>query len=165
MYASNDKLIKVYAYIQRMAARAYPNDIQAAAEIADDCLDRFMRLHHTKADMVNYHAWIGRSISGLKKNLERARRHELSLDDDELIFDKLANLAPQQEIYCDAQTLKKLADRLPERERWAFEILADGGTVKDVMDEMHVGPREALALLHQVRIKLTDYSTPTRRAA
>lgn len=58
----------------------------------------------------------------------------------------------------DAQILRHHSQRLPEREQWAFDILADGGNVKDVMDEMHVGPREALALMHQVRTKLCDYA-------
>lgn len=164
MYASNDKLIKIYAYVQRMAARAYPNDVESAAEIADDCFDRFVRLHHEKSEMVNYHAWVGRSISGLKKNLERRRRRELSLDDDEMVFDRLANLSPQQEPHFDAQVVRKIAEHLPELEKWAFDIVADGGSVKDVMDEMNVGPREALALLHQVRIKIADWLLPRRRA-
>lgn len=153
----NDQWLKVYAYVQRMAARAYRNDVEAAADIASECFDIFIRLHRDNPG--NYHAWIGRTISCLKKTKERERRREMSLDDDAMVFDRVMGTThPQQDICWDAAILRHHSDKLPEQERWAFEILADGGTVKDVIEEMCVGPREALALLHQVRIKLRDHA-------
>jgi hypothetical protein len=159
-----DLWIRVYSYTQKMAARAYPYDPEAAADLASDCFDIYVR-RHAGEGIVNYQPWIGRSIAGLKKSRERSLRRAMSVDDENLPIDTLANLSPQQEPFYDAQVVRKLSSKLPERERWVFEIIADGGNVKDVMEELHVGPREALALLHQVRIKLVDYSTPRRRAA
>jgi hypothetical protein len=154
------KMISVYAYTQRMAARAYPNDVEAAADIASECFDIFVRNHID--DLGDYHAWIGRSVSGLKKNRDRELRRRTSLDDGEMVFDRLANLSPQQEPSYDAKVLRRLSCRLNERERWAFDIIADGGNIKDIIDEMYVGPREALALYHQMKLKMASDATITQ---
>lgn len=155
---------EVYAYTQKMAARACRNDPDAAGEIAADCFDRFLRLHGD-TEMKDYEAWIGRSINGLKKNMERQKARSVDITDEDLGLERMYNIAPQQMINYDARLFASLADQLGEREQLAFSIIVDGGTVKDLCADMHIGPREAIALLTQIRIKMAQFTTPTHRDA
>jgi hypothetical protein len=157
--------LKVYNYSHIVAARLLPADPTAAADIASECFDIFMRLHSETGLSGDYRKWVGKTIGCLRKRLLKERARRLSAEDEEMFFTLSLRALPTQEAWCDAESVRKFAECLPAREAWAFEIIADGGTVKDLMDEMHIGPREALARLHQMRLRLLEHFEPERKAA
>lgn len=147
--------IEVWEYCLKMARRTFPFDPDAADDAATDCFDRFVRIYG-QTGLKNYQPWVGRSIACLKKNVlrERARFWIAANEEEGEVIERLRPVAPTQEARIDAKRWLQRIDQLDGAERSAFAILAEGGNVKDVMDEHNLGPREALNLIAAARRQL-----------
>lgn len=137
-----------------MAARALRGDPDGADEIASDCFDRYIRIYG-ECGVENYKAWVGRSIAGLRKNyVWRQWKDRVTLDETHQPMERIRPAQIDQETLFDIQRWKEKIEGLDERARDAFLIIADGGTVKDIMDELGIGPSEALAIVQDARQQL-----------
>jgi hypothetical protein len=157
MSASNPIVwLDVYEYCRETANRAFPCDQEAADEIASDCFDRYMRIYGN-CGMRNYRAWVGRSIAGLRKNyLKQQWRYRWIEDETDDPLERIRPVQPDQETLVDIKRWKERIELLEDRQREAFLIIADGGNVKDVMEELGIGPKEALAIIAEARRQLKD---------
>lgn len=146
--------LDVYEYCYETASRAFPCDQDAAEEIASDCFDRYMRIY-ADVGLENYKAWVGRSIAGLRKNyLKQQWRYRWIEDETDDPLERIRPVQPDQETLVDIKRWKERIDQLEDRYRDAFLVIADGGNLKDVMEELGIGPREALIVITEARRQL-----------
>lgn len=149
--------LEVYNYTYAYARQLIPGDIDGAEDIASDCFERFVRIYgSTGLSESKWRNWVTRSLAGLKKTYLREQWGFRIVRQDET-DDPLERVRPvaanQEELY-DVARWKEKIEALEGRHRDAFRIIADGGNVKDVMEEFGIGPREALAIIHDARRQL-----------
>lgn len=137
-----------------------PYDHDGSEEIASDCFDRFVRIYGVTG-LGKWQQWVGRSIAGLKKNYLREQWvYRQQKDETE---DPMERPIPVRALQDDAFDFKRCLEwieELDDPERSAFKIIADGGNVKHIMEELRIGPKEALAVIAEGRRKLRLRAQP-----
>ena len=77
--------------------------------------------------------------------------YDENLADDDFGRTQRAAMRPIQEIHYDAMIARGLLRALPNDERAALEILADGGDALDVSEEMGIAPASAIETIRRAR--------------
>lgn len=137
------------AVVNRAASRRLPIDNVDHDDMVSDAMLSLWQRGCLGWERARLSAYARKAVMPRRRTMPEV--YDENPADDDFKQSQRASMMPMQELHYDAMIARGLLRALPNEERAALEILADGGDALDVSDEMNLHPAQAIEIIRRAR--------------